>query len=468
MQPSQPVRRNPGQPAVPVSTSQSHGSATEPTHANPYVGAQATRFLPIVRYRTKMRNGQCFPLVVILQEEGRPLARKEQFAPDGSKPMLSVYPIIAGAQVTPVSVDIAPMHGSEAKFWVAPVARGTLRDARVELRSGGRVVSSVPLSMTVSSRRLTKFLAFLTIALPLLFLYLRTHPMVVWKTEMARAAARQGDVDIPKTQPGGRSTQPGGAPGVPGGPTGGRPGPGGPGGPGGARPQGPGPNRNSNDRPSDAPKKDQEAKSTDKVEISALDEVALAQETTEKKTTAQDAKDEKKSDKPADAKQTEKKPEGSGKGSERPAGESTKPEDADKPQAAANGVSRQYELKLEGGDALTLWFQREASRIRYNSGEVYIGDSADALVFVLVWLNNDGFTWLQKDKLPAWANEYCLDYALGDKWKPNNAIASIYDRILNAPFLELFTLCALFVLTLLVRLAQDPKRRTRKGAAFAI
>src|SRR5262245_56879789 len=371
MQPSQPVRRNPGQPTVPVSTSQSHGSETEPTHANPYLGAQATRFQPIVRYRTKMQNGQCFPLVVILQEEGRPLARKGQVAPDSSKPMLSVYPIIAGAQVTPVSTDIAPMHGSEAKFWVAPVARGTLRDARVELRSGGRVVSSVPLSMTVSSRRLTKFLAFLTVALPLLFLYLRTHPMVQWKTEMARPAARQGDVAIPQTQPGGRATQPGGAPG--GGPTGGRPGPGG------ARPQGPAPNRNSNDQPGEAPKKDQEAKSTDKVEISALYEIEVVQEPTEKKTTAQDAqdaKDEKKSDKPADAKQPDKKPDGNGKGSERPAGGATKLEDADKPQAAANGVSRQYELKLEGGDALTLWFQREAGRLRYNSGEVYIGDSA--------------------------------------------------------------------------------------------
>jgi hypothetical protein len=459
MQPTQPVRRNPGQPA----TASNPVTERQPAQGGAFVETPARRLQAVVRFRTKMKDGQVFPLVVVLQEEGKALPKKkEDFLPDSSKPMLTVYPIIPGAQVSPVNVDVSPMPGAEAKFMVAPVARGKLRDARVELRSGGKVVSSVPLSMTVSRRRLTKFLAFLTIAVPCVLLYVRTHPMVQMKTELPKAAPRDPNIAIPAQQPGARN-QPGGMPRMEGGPGGGRPG----GGP---------PNRGGNGQPGtqslpkppegDAPKKDQEAKPADKNDSGAFQLISLVQETTEKKTTAQDAKDEKKADKnqPADAKQPEKKPEAGGRGTE----SSAKPEEPGAAKPTADGAARQYELKLEGSDALSYWFQRASSRIGYKGGNVEIGDSSDAVVCGLVWLNNDAFKWVEKDKLPTWANEYCLDYALGDRWKPTDAVSSIYERILSAPFLELFALCALFILTLLVRLAQDPKRRTTKGAVFSM
>lgn len=494
MQPSQPIRRAPGQPTAPATAAAataSHAAEPEPAQGGQFLGTPARRFQPVVSYRTKMKNGQCFPLAVVLQEEGKPLAKKKQeFLPDGSKPVVTVYPVIAGAQVTPVSIDISPVHGNEARFMVAPVTRGTLKNARVELRAGGKVLSSTPLSMTVSARRLTKFLALMTILIPCLLFYIRTHQMVQWKTELPKPPPRDPNVPIPTVQPGGRpgmgAGMPGMGPGMPGaggGAPGGRPpgpgGPGGPGGPPGGRPQGSAPSRNGNGQPGsqqlprppagDAPKKDQESKAGNE-EGAGLQEISL-QQPAEKKTAQGDAKDkdQKKADtaQPADAKQPDKKPEGDGRGPDRPAEPAAKPADADHPKTAESG-SKQYELKLEGGSALSFWFQRSTSRVHYNRSEVNIGDSADILVYALVWLNNDAFTWVQKDKLPFWANDYCLDFVLGDNWKPNDAVSSLYDRILRAPFIEIFALCGLFVLTLLVRLAQDPKRRTRKGAVFTI
>jgi hypothetical protein len=123
-------------------------------------------------------------------------------------------------------------------------------------------------------------------------------------------------------------------------------------------------------------------------------------------------------------------------------------------------------LKLDGRDALKFWLARGSKRIHYDQGELLIQDSSDALMYVLVWLNHDAFSWVRPEVLPSWVFTNALDHI---KWEPKNALASIYGgAILDVPFLELFTFAVLFVLTVFVRLIQDPKRRTQTGAAFAV
>jgi hypothetical protein len=435
-----------------------------------------------------MLLGQLFPLVVTLKEEGKPLVKKNQFMPDGSAPMITVCPIIPGAQVTPVNIDVGGVPGSEAAFSVVPLTRGKLPNAHVEFRSGGKVIGSVALAMRAGTRRLTKFLAFLTIALPCLLLYMRMNPMEEFEPETPKEGVGAKAVEPGTPTPGQPAVRPQGGPGGAGRPNGG-------GGPGGGRPGGANGNRGSGSQPlpqppaGETPKKDKDAE-TPKKDGESL-EIALFLQQPESGA----AKEKKEQDKPADSKKPaadDKKPADDEKKPEQtPPGERRAPPQMPQMTRQPPGMTlpvrppaenghMQYYLRRTDRDALEYWIHKKAKQIHYphkepnkdgpaanTGGEVHIGDSGDALYAGVCWLNYDAFTWLNKEKLPDWSFTYCFDYVLGDRWKPDRAVSSIYGQILESPFLELFTLCALFVLTLLVRFIQDPKRRTATGTAFA-
>jgi outer membrane biosynthesis protein TonB len=88
-----------------------------------------------------MIRGRVYPLVVQLRNEGGGKAGQD----DGATGRVTVHPVVPGALVTPQWQEIATDPGSEACFWITPLALGKLRDARVEFRSGNRIVGTVPL-----------------------------------------------------------------------------------------------------------------------------------------------------------------------------------------------------------------------------------------------------------------------------------------------------------------------------------
>jgi hypothetical protein len=125
-----------------------------------------------VRYYRAMKPNRVYPLVVEL-----PRAAAKTAA--GASAPLVVKPVVAGAVVTPSeqAIELNP-SGSEVTFHVAPVAKGTLKDARVEVSQQGRPVDTVPLKMKARTQRMTWILLLLTILLPgILAYYTYAHPL---------------------------------------------------------------------------------------------------------------------------------------------------------------------------------------------------------------------------------------------------------------------------------------------------
>lgn len=100
----------------------------------------SVRRIPVIRFNARMLRGRVYPLVVQL--------RADKNSPDGagiSGGTVTVHPIVPGALVTPQWQEMSTAAGSEARFYVTPVAIGKLREARVEFRSGNRILETVPL-----------------------------------------------------------------------------------------------------------------------------------------------------------------------------------------------------------------------------------------------------------------------------------------------------------------------------------
>jgi cell division protein FtsN len=113
-----------------------------------------------VRYYRRMRLQRIYRLVVEGPREG-----------SGHAGLLVVRPLVPGAAVTPAEQELDATHaGARAEFAVTPLARGRLRAAQVEVRSHGRLVQTIPLSMRATTQRLTWLLLALTILVPLFLL----------------------------------------------------------------------------------------------------------------------------------------------------------------------------------------------------------------------------------------------------------------------------------------------------------
>jgi hypothetical protein len=80
---------------------------------------------------------------------------------------VTVRLIVAGAQVVPSeqTMNVA-RPDAKAVFYVTPLARGWLRNEKLEVISQGRKVQEIPLATKVVSQRLTWFLLFCTFFVP--------------------------------------------------------------------------------------------------------------------------------------------------------------------------------------------------------------------------------------------------------------------------------------------------------------
>lgn len=145
---------------------------------------EAAELRVVARYSRRMKPQRVYKLVVELQGAGTSAA-----AP------VFVHPIIPGALVTPAELTLDPMvTGSKATFHITPLARGTLRGARLDIFHQGKLVQEIALGMRCVTQRLTWVLAVLTILVPAFLLYFTAYdPMV-------RVVARFHEVQ--KVQPG--------------------------------------------------------------------------------------------------------------------------------------------------------------------------------------------------------------------------------------------------------------------------
>jgi hypothetical protein len=113
-----------------------------------------------VRYFRRMRPQRVYGVTV-----GWP-RRDERRAPPGTPPVM-LRLLMAGAQVVPAELPLDPANpDAKATFYVTPIARGWLRNERLEVLVGGRKVQEVPLPSKVGGQGLTWTFLLLALLVP--------------------------------------------------------------------------------------------------------------------------------------------------------------------------------------------------------------------------------------------------------------------------------------------------------------
>jgi hypothetical protein len=108
-----------------------------------------------VRYYRQMKPGRVSTVQVYWPKSAKP--------PRGE---IAVRLIVAGAQVLPSEQMMDAAHPETAVFYVTPLAKGWLRNEKLEVLSHGRKVQEIPMASKVVSQRLTWILLFCTFFVP--------------------------------------------------------------------------------------------------------------------------------------------------------------------------------------------------------------------------------------------------------------------------------------------------------------
>jgi hypothetical protein len=162
------------------------------------------------RFYSAMKPGRVYPLSVELP---RGVADKGS----ASVASLVVKPVIPGAVVAPAEqmLDLTP-SGGKVTFGVAPLAKGRLPEARVDVLQQGRLVERVRMSMRGRTQFATWVLLLLTLIVPSVILYYTSIaplsgdvPRMVPRVEGAPNADDGPKPPPPPQRPGG---PPGGGP----------------------------------------------------------------------------------------------------------------------------------------------------------------------------------------------------------------------------------------------------------------
>jgi hypothetical protein len=113
------------------------------------------------RYHTVMKPQRIYPLTVEV-----PTSRKDGEA-GGVGTVIVVRPVIAGAQVVPAEQRLDTSEPeNQVTFYVTPLARGRLPQARVEVFAPGQAPQDVPMPMKAMTQRLSWLLLVLAFVLP--------------------------------------------------------------------------------------------------------------------------------------------------------------------------------------------------------------------------------------------------------------------------------------------------------------
>jgi hypothetical protein len=129
----------------------------------------------VVRYYKKMKMQRVYPVVVTWGKRERR---------SGSPVTLRL--LMAGAQVVPAEQSLSTNDpDAEATFYVTPLAKGGLRNEKLEILVGDRKVQEVPLPARVVSQSFTKKLLWLAILLPaFLLLFCKYLPASITDEEL--------------------------------------------------------------------------------------------------------------------------------------------------------------------------------------------------------------------------------------------------------------------------------------------
>lgn len=131
----------------------------------------------VARFSRQMKPQRVYPLVVKLRRNKKP--------EEGPLGTLHLRPVIPGAIVTPTDYTLDLDHPeTKPPFYITPLARGWLRNARLEIFQQGRLIGTIALPMKAVRQTLTWFLLFLTIAIPYSTYWLGRN------TNFSRTAAR--------------------------------------------------------------------------------------------------------------------------------------------------------------------------------------------------------------------------------------------------------------------------------------
>jgi hypothetical protein len=203
MQPRKPIPSSAPSPVdVVVAVEDTEAARLDPPAPVPVKPAHVSRGervrrQPVISYYRRMLRGKLYPLDVTIGEEGAKRPAAGQGGSSATGPTIQVQPVVPGAQVSPPAADVATNPGSRVRFWVLPLNRGKLPDARVEFRDQGRLLSNEPLRMKSGTRRLAWFFLLLAIALPAWALYLRASVSSADKAdgELGPAGAYEKKVD---------------------------------------------------------------------------------------------------------------------------------------------------------------------------------------------------------------------------------------------------------------------------------
>ena len=143
-------------------------------------------------YYSVMRPQEVFPLTVQVREGAAAV-----LANAGS---LTIKPSIPGALVEPrEQVLDASKPNNSVTFQVAPVAKGKLPNASVQVLQQNQVLQSFGLGMKTKTQRLTWLLVLLTLVLPYLVTYVtRDHPL---KGTIPRQAKPRSESALAANQP---------------------------------------------------------------------------------------------------------------------------------------------------------------------------------------------------------------------------------------------------------------------------
>jgi hypothetical protein len=136
-----------------------------------------------LRYYNRMKLQRVYPLIVEV-----PYGTNAK-GPTGVT--VELRPVVAGAVVTPASqrLDVT-RPGAQAVFQVAPLVRGRLPAAHVDVVHEGRTIQELRMGMKAGTQRMTWLLLLLTLVLPPLFYHYTVYEPLkdsLTRREMARA-----------------------------------------------------------------------------------------------------------------------------------------------------------------------------------------------------------------------------------------------------------------------------------------
>jgi len=116
---------------------------------------------------------------------GWPKRKDARRAPPGAPPV-TLRLLMAGAQVVPTEHTLDPNDpDAKATFYVTPLAKGWLRNERLEILVGGRKVQDMPLPAKVGGQGLTWTLLLLAVLVPwLLLTYGKYSPLALSEADV--------------------------------------------------------------------------------------------------------------------------------------------------------------------------------------------------------------------------------------------------------------------------------------------